>query len=330
MSNSPENCWLRRLVLLVAVLVLAAAGRARAQTGPDLLVRPWLNGGVFESSSDALLETSGHTDSTADERLSIYHSEGRYRLFPDNVATPRLGYEVTDLDIDTNDRSLPRHLTNVELGFAQPVARLGSDGFLAVTGAEGYSGDSVFNDSHAWYTAVNVIAGEQFANNKDEALLVALNYNGNRTFMPDVPIPGFAYANRLNPRVTYVLGVPYSSITYEPLTGLQIEGGWTLLQTFEANIGYAFTKHFALFGRYNDELDPFHRRGEEADTRLFFETHEIEAGFRYTPVQRVQLAVTAGWAFDQEFTHGFDTRNLVPIRHISDEPFLHLRLNIGF
>jgi hypothetical protein len=325
----------RRPVLLPAIcagmlIVFGWAGVAHAQTGPDLLVRPWVDSDRFDSSTDALLENTGHTDSSTDIRLSIYHSEGRYRLFPDSVATPRFGYDATYLDIDTNDRSLPRHLENVQLGFAQPVARIGTDGFLAITAAEGYAGNSTFTDSHAWYTSVNIIGGRQFANNKDEALLVALNFDQNRTFMPDIPIPGFAFANRYNAQLTYVLGVPYSSITYEPITGLQLEGGWELLQTFDANIGYAFTKHFELFGRYNDELDPFHIKGQEANTRIFFETHQVEAGIRYSPVRQVRLSASAGYAFGQEFTHGFDSRNLVPIRHIGDEPFVHLRVDIAF
>ena len=314
-------------VLVFAGCLSAWSASAQAQTGPDLLVKPWLPGEAVSTNTDALLEPSGTTGSGADERLSIYHSLGRWRLFPDSDATPRIGYEATYLDIDTNDHSLPRHLTSVELGFAQPVA-LVNDWFVAVTGAAGYAGVSPFDDNHAWYPAVNVIGGRVF--NKDEAFLVALNYNGNRTFLPDAPIPGFALAGRYDQRTTFVIGVPYSSITYEPVTGLQIEGGFSLVTTLEANVGYAFTKHFSLFAQYNDELEPFHVDRTNADDRLFFESRQAEAGLRYSFNQKARLSASAGYAFDQEFSHGYDVRNLDPTRRISDEPFLRLRLELGF
>lgn len=152
------------------------------------------------------------------------------------------------------------------------------------------------------------------------ALLIALNYDGNRTFFPDTPIPGFAYANRFNDYLTYVVGVPYSSITFEPVKGFQLEAGYTLIDTLEAKLAYQFTKHWAIFGQYTDQLSPFHIDNTNPDRRLFFHTHELEAGMRWNPTQLIRFSVSAGWAFGQEFSTGFDTRSLNPVRHITNAP----------
>lgn len=317
----------RSFIFIGLALFLFCCHVTFAQTGPDLLVKPWDDGQYVDTSTDGLLEADAHSDGPADVRMSLYHSMGRYRILPFNVATPRLGYELEEYDIETADRGLPRHLVEGSIGFAQPLAEV-NNWFVAVTGAIGYAGTSPFSDPRAVYTSDNIIVGRQFTH--DQALIFALNYNGNRTFLPDCPVPGFAYANRWTPQLTYVVGLPYSSITYEPITGLQIEGGFTLLTTLEANVGYAFTKQWSLFAQYTDELSPFHLDNSNPDSRLFFHTHEAEVGIRWSPKKLIRLSVSGGWAFMQEFTDGFDSRKLIPVRHLGDSPFARVRLDIGF
>jgi hypothetical protein len=311
---------------LLSVFLVSA--RATAQTGPDLLVKPWDEGQRVQTSTDGLLNAQGHTrEGDTGIRLSTYHALGRWRVFPDSRATPRIGYDVQYWDLESTDPALPRNLWDMTVGFAQPVAEM-NGWFAAITGAIGYAGNAPFSDSHAVYGAANAIVGREFS--KERALLIALNYNGNRTFFPDVPIPGFAYADRANDYFTYVIGLPYSSITYEPVKGFQVEGGYTLIDTLEAKIAYQFTEHWAVFGEYLDQLSPFHIDGTKADRRLFFHTHEAEIGVRYNPTKHIRLSVSGGWSFGQEFSRGFDDRSLEPVRHLSDTPFARLRFELGF
>ena len=323
---------IRARVLLATFFALALSSIAAAQTGPDLLVKPWDKGQFFDSESDGLLQAAGHTDnpnqSNDSIRLSQYEAFGRFRLIPDSEATPRLGYDVSYLDVATTDHRLPQHLVDASIGFAQPLAHLPHEFFLAVTGAAGYAGNAPFDDPAAFYPAVNLIVGRVF--NEDQALIVALNYDGHRTFLPDCPIPGFAYAARLSPQLTYVLGLPYSSLTYEPVKGFQSEIGYTLVNTFEAKFAYEFVKHFAAFVQYSDSLKPYHLNDTDSLRRLFFQTHDVEAGVRYNLNKLIRFSVSGGWAFGQEFSDGFDSRNLRPVRHLSDAPFARLDLEVGF
>ena len=126
-------------------------------------------------------------------QFNEYQTYGRWRIAPDAEATPRLGYDVLYYDFNTSDRAIPNHLWNTSIGFAQPVARFGKY-FAVVTGAVGYAGDKPYSDSDAIYGTANVIIGRQFSGNK--ALLFDLNYDGNRTFLPDVPIPAVEYRDR--------------------------------------------------------------------------------------------------------------------------------------
>src|SRR5436305_15180389 len=94
----------RGLAGLVVVSIIAISSlTAMAQTGPDLLVKPWQLGQSVQTSTDGMLESEGHTKD-ADEgiRLSTYHAVGRWRILPDNRATPVLGYDVQYWDVTSN------------------------------------------------------------------------------------------------------------------------------------------------------------------------------------------------------------------------------------
>ncbi len=305
------------------------AGLAFGQTSPDLLIKPWQPHQAFDTSTEGVLESSAPTreDSTNSVGLSSVHAQGRWRILPDERATPRIGYDVLYFDIRGHDTYLPRHLVDASVGFAQPIAEVNKF-FVVVTGAVGYAGASPFSDPHAQYFTGNLIVGREFS--KDKALVIALNYDGNRTFLPDVPIPGIEFANRYNQHLTYVIGLPLDTITYEPVNGLQIVAGLEVLQTFIGRVGYEFDKHFAILSTYTDRLSAFHLSNLPADRRMFLQEHRVEAGFRWNPTQLIRVTAGGGWAFGQEFSQGFDSRGLNPRRHLRDGPFAELNVELGF
>jgi hypothetical protein len=323
------HIYRRRMFMVAFVPLLAMFSRsATAQTGVDLLVKTWGEGAAVETTSDGLLEANTHSkDDDESIRLSSYHFLGRWRIFPDDDATPRLGYDVQYFDLDTHDPVLPRHLYNGNVGFAQPIG-IYQKWIIALIGSVGYAGESPLSDPRAVYEQGNVILIRQFSG--ERKLAVGLNYDGNRTFAPDIPIPGFAYADRYNDFFNYVIGLPYSSITWEPTHGLQIEAGYDMVRTFDAKLAYQLAKHWAVYGEYNDQLTPFHIDNTSPDRRLFLQTHDVEAGLRWNLTPLIRLSLGGGWAFGQEFWTGFDLRGTNPLVHIADAPFAKVRVEIGF
>jgi len=314
-------------VFVVAVFALLPAS-LRAQVGADLLVKTWGEGAAIETTDSAMLEAQGHSkDDDIAYRLSTYHAEARWRVFPDNDATPRLGTDVQYWDVDTHDPAVPRHLFNGQIGFAQPIAEY-QKWFVALTGSVGYAGESPFSDPRAVYETGQIVVGRKFS--ADKAVIVALDYDGNRNFAPDIPIPGFAYADRINDQFTYIFGLPYSSITYEPVHGLQLEAGYLLVRTFEAKVSYQFDKHWAAYTEYNDQLTGFHIDNTSPDRRLFLQTHDIETGIRWTLKPGIRFSVGGGWAFGQEFFTAFDLRGTNPLQHLTDEAFGKVQLEFTY
>src|SRR4051812_47409100 len=108
----------RGFKLAVLVVTLASfAPLTRAQTGPELLLKPWPKGERVQVEGQAMFLNEGSTRASDDFRLSIYDTSGRVRIFPDHRADPRLGWNYTDINT-SGDPTLPSHLidTSVELG----------------------------------------------------------------------------------------------------------------------------------------------------------------------------------------------------------------------
>ena len=304
-----------------------AASASRAQTGPSLLVNPWATGQAIDTSSDAIIRAATHTDSGKYAQVNDYESHGRWRILPDADASPRIGYDVLDYDIHSSDRSLPEHLWNTSVGFAQPVARLGNY-FAVVTAAAGYAGDKPFSDGDAYYATANLLIGRQFS--EDKALIFDLNYDGNRTFLPDVPIPALEYKDRVNEYLSYTVGAPINQLTYTPLTGVQIDAGWSLVTTFSGRVGYRFAKPFEIYGEYVDRLTAFHiSANQNSDSRQFFQERRAGAGINWTPTRLIKIGVLGGWAFNEEIYQGFDVRKYNVVRHLADGAYGQVQIDIG-
>ena len=313
---------------LTVVVFGMSAGRAHAQTGPDLLVNPWYTGQAVDTATDATFRAAVHSDTGRQVSFDTYHSYGRWRIAPDAEATPRLGYDVLFYDFDTKDRAIPGHLWNTSVGFAQPVARI--DKFFAVvTGSVGYAGTKPFSDSDAYYATGNLLVGRQFSGNK--ALIFDLNYDGNRTFLPDVPIPAVEYKDRVNDALSYTIGLPLNQISYRPQTGLQVDIGWSLVQTFSGRVGYRPDPRLELYGEYVDRLTGFHQSGvQNPDSRIFLQERRAGIGIAWRPTKTISAGISGGWAFGQELYRGFDVRNYTVVRHLADGPYGQARVEFGF
>src|SRR6267142_6442466 len=233
--------------VLVAVLFLAAS-TTFAQSGPTLLIKPWPKEQFIESSIDALFFFDSTIKENGDRyNLDVYESIGRIRLLPGNIASPRIGYDFTYLDISSDDPRLPRHLSDQSIGAGFAFAKF--EGWIAgATLGVGYAGDTPFGDGGAWYGKADVIVGKEL--NANSTLTIGIDYDGNRTFMPDVPLPGIEYSFKLPERdLQLVVGLPVNAIIWDASDRLKFEATYTALDRFDARASYLMAKHISVFGR---------------------------------------------------------------------------------
>ena len=127
-------------------------------------------------------------------------------------------------------------------------------------------------------------------------------------YFPDFPLPGFAYTHEVHKNLQLVLGVPYSSVHWEPIEHLKFDGGYTLLSDLDANVGYEFIPKVTAYAKYEIVRDAFHVEGLPKDRRLLFQTRRAELGLHWDPCKNCDADPRRRLCLRQPLPHQFRLR----------------------
>ncbi|HZN69759.1 MAG TPA: hypothetical protein VFB66_31075 [Tepidisphaeraceae bacterium] len=318
-----------------AAATLLVALPVSAQTGPGLLLEPFPKEQLTDTRGGFLAVNGGHVKGTDESvQLSFVESTGRVRVIPGNLISPRVGwdleYVLVNADGGALDDALPSELTDHSVGVAFPVAKVG-EWIFGVSLGVGYAGGTPWADGSGWYGKATAVGFRQLR--EREALVFAIDWDGNRSFLPDVPLPGFAYTRGVGDTLTFIVGIPLSSVTWKPLPKLSLEAGYFPVESFDAAIGYGFAPHWSVFGNLEYRSTAFWLDEIGGNDRLIFEQRRAEVGVRYAPLETqkaVAFTAAVGYAWGQEFSIGFDSRDTDVIADLSDEPYLRVGLELKF
>lgn len=316
--------------LVLAVLFCALCPAASlAQTGARLLLETFPKERTLESVNDVNFMQGGHTTENEEPfRLSVYESWGKVRLQPGVFESPRVGWNFTYLELHSTDDALPERLVDQSVGFATPLAKTG-DWVFALSVGVGYAGDSPFSDGDAYYGQATLLALKEFS--EESALIILLDYDGNRSFLPSVPLPGFAYGRRIRNDLYLTAGLPVTSLEWTPTERLSIRGTYVLPYTLDLAIGYEVTEGLRLYGKTERRVEAFFLDGLDQNYhRIIFEQQRAEVGVAWEPRDGFLLTVGVGYAWSGEFSTGYDVRDTDLVTDISDEPYVKAGLVFRF
>ena len=209
-------------------------------------------------------------------------------------------------------------------GFSPPARHW----FIGATAGIGYAGDAAFSDGEGWYGKGNVMAGTQLS--KDSSLVLFVDYDGNRTFLPDLPLPGFMYVAKWGDTLNYALGLPINALTWTPTEKIKLSFSTYLLTSIDAEAEYKLNHNWKVFAKYATRQDSFYVSDLPENRRLFYAENRVESGIGYALGESMELEVGIGYAFGREFSTGFDDRDLHRITKVSDEPYARLGLTIRY
>lgn len=296
-----------------------------AQTGPELLLKPWPKGEQAQLQGEFTLVNNGSTRSSDDFGIEFYDTSGRIRILTEHRADPRVGWNYTHIHT-SGDPALPSQLIDTSIGFGMGIADW--NGWLAgITVGVGYAGAGAFDDSNAWYGMADLLVGREI--DKTTSFGFALDFDGNRTFMPDVPLPGFLLTKQLDPKLLLGFGFPYSSVEYKPNDQITLSGKIYFPEDLEARIDYSPMTGLGLFAEYRFRSEAFHwDELEPGSDRIIYYSRRAELGARWSPHESVSLILAGGYLFKQEFNVGFDTRDMDRIARPSDEPYVRLAFEV--
>jgi hypothetical protein len=215
--------------------------------------------------------------------------------------------------------------TAVAAGLALPDFEGFTGGF---TIGLGYAGDGPFGDPQAFYGKATLVVGKKLDDRRDLGLV--LDYDGNRSIMPDIPLPGFVYRHRIDKRLLLAAGVPITSVEWKPVDSVTLELIYALIDRFDVRATYDITRRVAIYGSFDQLREAFEMDELSRHDRLLYEQRRVEAGVRIRPMESTSLLVALGYAFSQEFGTGFDFSDTDPLAKPSDEPYLRLALETRF
>lgn len=329
---STQNACLRSLALAVAV-----SSSAFAQTGPDLLLGGFDKGTNFKGSANAIYVFDGETDNAdSDIQLSIFNSQGMMKLDLDQVAKgldlnraqPRGGFEFTHLSIDSDDPALPDQFTDASIGIGLGIGK-GQKWVAGLSVALGHASSNTFGDGNGWYGKADIAVG--YTINENESIGFVLDYDGNRTVFPDIPLPGFVYRRALSDELKLSVGFPYTELEYRP------DDRWTVLLRYvipssgEATVEYKVTEAVRAYASLSSQSEAFHSNDlSNSNDRVLFTQTRAELGVRATYNDQFSFFLAGGYAFAQEFEVGWDAMDSDSLAELSDEPYALVGFELNF
>ncbi|MEI8198186.1 MAG: hypothetical protein WCI73_20020, partial [Phycisphaerae bacterium] len=261
---------------LASAVVTLAAATAGAETGPSLILRPFAPGLSFEGRTSEMVQAQTQTNEPGHPaRLSINDTGFRLRLSAAStrgsdtqpggqgaadegwgavVTDPVLGYQHTWIHLDTGYTGLPNNLLDQSVAVGGTFYRTDLWKFAALAGM-GWAGKDPYADPDSVYGKASLVAERKL--DAKSALLISLNYNGNATVFPDMPLPGVGYSRRESDTLFYTLGIPYSSVTWKPLAKLTLEAEYFVPFNFGGKASYQIAEALKVFAQYDSRLQAF-------------------------------------------------------------------------
>lgn len=322
---------LRRICLFVAPCSLALPLVAAAQTGPALVLKPWTGDQVTENRIEASWYNQGSTSGGFEYQFNIGELEGRTRCDAFEGHRISMGYSAFYMRNNTAsplDPLLPERFVDMAATVGVQVGEW--EGWrIDATAGMGYAGNDPWRDDEALYALASVMG--TYAWDERSTLTVGLDYDGNRSIFPDVPLPGVVFTRRESDVFTWSAGLPFVGVKLKPLPRVTVDASFNLASLdVQASIECQIIDRLAAFGQLRSRSEAIHVTGTPDHQRLFFRQRTAEAGLRWNPLEWLGVEVAGGYAFDQEFTSGWDVRDDDSVRDLSDEPYLRAALHLEF
>ncbi|MBI1375444.1 MAG: hypothetical protein GC159_22240 [Phycisphaera sp.] len=327
-------------IVAAAVVVLCCLGfvsESFAQSGAGLILRPWGDKQSVEASTDVTVYDTAETKGFVKDDVDIWtvDSAGRVRFSQDRGALS-VGYDLNYMGIDDNGAFLgtpvlPDRLVDVSFGVGMGVGKIG-DWELAANAGVGSASEDPFGDSQGIYAIANLIATYPIDDNM--SWQITLNYNGNRTFLPDIPLPAVTFNHKVNDRLWYSAGIPYSDITWKPFRPLTLNVHFVLPVTLSATATVGIFDDLDLYASYVNDIHAYHSdyidKQRSRTDRVFFEQQRVELGLNWRPCTNGSLTAAGGYAFGQSFSTGWDSRDLDTYVDLEDALYFRVGFDISF
>jgi len=259
--------------------------------------------------------------------MRLYYESDRYRFDPADENSPSIGFGYVGADLITDHPMLPERFIDHTFTVGFHVGEY--EGWkVDAVGGVGYAGDAPYNDANAWYALGNLAFSKKAG--EKSAYMIVLNYDGNRTFLPDTPLPAMLYTDWSDPNLVYTLGVPFSKVMWRPSERVMWRAKWSMLYNFNITASYFLTREMELYAGYYSNNRAITQSGGRENRRLFFEMERVESGLSWKLSEHAKIVLAGGYAMDQEFNTGWDSRDVDRVTAIEDTSYYRIGVDLNF
>jgi len=197
---------------------------------------------------------------------------------------------------------LPDKLWYINLGGSYR-RRLEDDKAAGLMVSVGSPSDKPFDQADM--IAVNVTGTLKLPATGNDAWLLFLNYATNREFLPDIPIPGFAYFWNPSSKFKALAGIPFANAEYEISDDLSVKASYLIPRAIHAEVNYQLTDPVSLYSGFHWQNQRFYRADrDDNDERLFYYEKKLVGGVRLELNENISFELFSGYAFDRFFFEG--------------------------
>lgn len=316
------------LVAAAATLLLALSSEVHGQSMARLTLDPWQGRDLAETYDHPVIQTGGHVDNApSDSQMFMWDSYGRVRFDRTDQDSPFVAYRIYTANAGTDSRYIKATMDEFDMALGMHLGELAGWRIGAVLGA-GYSSTHPFVHTSGIF-GIGHVVGERKLDDEN-SIALSIDYEGNSAFLPDVPLPGFAYVHR-DKTWDVMVGYPMNKVVWRPLEPLEITFQYTVPYTANLDVEYRVAQHVGVYGYAGNFFQGFVTAPDgDITNRQFNQQRSVEAGVRLIFAPLVDASIGVGYAFDQEFSRGFDIRDMEPIGHISNEPYIAFVLRGSF
>ncbi len=315
----------------LAVLAILGFGALslEAQVDSNLLRREWSVDDHWADTYDKPFYIFKGGEDAGGNEYGAFHWDSYGRVKPDRAnPTPPFwfGYRILTIGIGTQDKFLDHGLYDVGLAFAAKLGPIGEAWTLEAAGGVSTANDGSFSNTEAIYPTATIAAVHVLG--AHESLQLGVTYDGNSALLPALPLPLVEYEARLDPSLRLRAGFPHCEVEYRPFRDFSL----LLIAEYpsdarvhaEVDLGGGFR----VFSEFVRRIDPFHLR-DAGRERVFYQLHTVEGGLRYSRGW-LDLSLSGGWAFSQEFFTGYDLRDRDLHARPGDRPMIALTVQGTF
>lgn len=304
-----------------------------AQSFARYTLDSWTEDDLAETFDHPIVELGGHvTNGPSDTQMFSWDSFGRVRFDRHHEDSPFVAYRILTIDSGLNSGVIKSTMDEFDLALGLHLGEIGGWKFGTMLGA-GYSSTHPFVHSSGIFGIGHVTFERSMGEN--DSLVLAVDYEGNGGLLPDVPLPGFAWMHQ-GAKVEAMLGFPMSRVTWRVTDPLEITAQYTVPFTANVDVEYRLARHVGVYADAGNFFQGFvvapsaNAGAGDMTNRQFYQMRRVEMGVRLMFGKLVDASVGVGYAFDQDFSRGFDVRNLRPVGQLSNEPYLAIVLRGRF